>query len=186
MVLIKDICRVMECNTTYTFYQTKQSNVLVTFTAKGQQILNAPRIYRPKPVPFFSQTNILWHYMWLHMFAIILYGYYYHNIIIFARLDKIAFYLNLWKFILLKLDMELIVKHLPEFERVECNSLYYRGVMGAYAGPCMAPKTPAQPACICPYIWQPVCGVNGETYGNECLMNCAYVVFSIVFCRIFL
>lgn len=37
----------------------------------------------------------------------------------------------------------------------------------AYEGECEA-----TPSCHCPHIYNPVCGNDGETYDNSCLMGC--------------
>lgn len=36
-------------------------------------------------------------------------------------------------------------------------------------------RRPPRQNCICPAIFQPVCGVNGRTYSNACQAKCARV-----------
>lgn len=45
-------------------------------------------------------------------------------------------------------------------------------------GVCRIPR-PFQPeSCICPLIFDPVCGCNGQTYSNACFARCEVLSFT--------
>lgn len=44
--------------------------------------------------------------------------------------------------------------------------------------PCRKPVREPQPQCICTKQWEPVCGINGRTYGNMCEAECAHAAIA--------
>ncbi|HEV2851365.1 MAG TPA: Kazal-type serine protease inhibitor [Thermoanaerobaculia bacterium] len=43
---------------------------------------------------------------------------------------------------------------------------------------CRIPR-PFQPeSCICPFVFEPVCGCNGQTYSNACFARCEVRFFT--------
>jgi len=42
-------------------------------------------------------------------------------------------------------------------------------------GTCVGVCLPRPDPCLCPRVWNPVCGADGETYGNTCEAGCAGV-----------
>ena len=51
---------------------------------------------------------------------------------------------------------------------------YYRSVEKEHDGECKKAElfAPVEPVCMCNSMYFPVCGSDGVTYSNECLMHC--------------
>ena len=52
-------------------------------------------------------------------------------------------------------------------------TIRFRGVALAHMGECKV-KRAAENVCICPFNYEPMCGKDGNTYGNTCAMKCRY------------
>ena len=55
---------------------------------------------------------------------------------------------------------------------------FYRTTHVEESGECQQPSSGEVivPTCACPVAYEPICGNDGRTYGNNCIATCRYTM----------